>query len=55
KVADDTLAAIFKSGQINTIYNKWFMTPIPPKNININLPMSDKLKEAIKTPTDAGI
>jgi len=55
KVADDTLAAIFKSGQINTIYNKWFMTPIPPKGININLPMSDKLKEAIKTPTDAGI
>ncbi|GLR12121.1 transporter substrate-binding domain-containing protein [Chitinimonas viridis] len=55
KVADDTLAAIFKSGQINTIYNKWFMTPIPPKNININLPMSDKLKEAIKTPTDVGI
>ncbi|QNM96986.1 transporter substrate-binding domain-containing protein [Chitinimonas koreensis] len=55
KVADDTLAAIYKSGEINKIYDKWFMQPIPPKNVTINLPMSDKLKEAIKNPTDVGI
>ncbi|SFZ78490.1 transporter substrate-binding domain-containing protein [Chitinimonas taiwanensis] len=55
KVADDTLAAIYKSGEINKIYDKWFLKPIPPKNITINLPMSDKLKEAIKNPNDTGI
>lgn len=55
KVIDDTLVSIYKSGEINKLYNKWFMSPIPPKNVNINLPMSDKLKEAIAHPTDAGI
>jgi glutamate/aspartate transport system substrate-binding protein len=52
---DATLARIYKSGEINAIYQKWFMSPIPPKGINLNLPMSDKLKEAIKTPTDVGV
>ncbi|GAB3260732.1 transporter substrate-binding domain-containing protein [Chitinimonas naiadis] len=55
KVVDDTLVGIYKSGEINKIYDKWFMQPIAPKNIVINLPMSDKLKEAIKNPNDVGI
>ena len=29
------------------------MSPIPPKNVNMNFPMSDKLKELIKSPSDA--
>ncbi|MGQ5521684.1 transporter substrate-binding domain-containing protein [Chitinimonas sp. PSY-7] len=55
KVADETLVGLYKSGEINKIYDKWFMKPIPPKNITINLPMSEKLKEAIKNPNDVGI
>ena len=27
-----------KSGEINKIYAKWFTSPIPPKNINLNFP-----------------
>jgi glutamate/aspartate transport system substrate-binding protein len=44
-----------KSGEINKIYDKWFMNPIPPKNINMNLPMSKELKDAIASPNDKGV
>ncbi len=54
KVADNAVAAVFKSGEINKIYAKWFQSPIPPKNINLNLPMSDSLKKIIANPTDSG-
>ena len=55
KVADDALRALFKSGEIHKIYDKWFMSPIPPKNIRLNAAMSDVLKGVIANPTDSGI
>jgi glutamate/aspartate transport system substrate-binding protein len=54
KVVDDALGAIFKSGEINAIYDKWFTKPIPPRGVNLNLPMSDRLKKAIANPTSSG-
>ena len=54
KVADGALASVFKSGEITKIYAKWFLSPIPPKNINLNVPMSDQLKHVIASPTDSG-
>jgi len=54
KVADDTLAAIYRSGEINKIYAKWFLSPIPPNGVNLNVPMSAALKRAIEKPTDSG-
>ena len=44
-----------KSGQIAAIYAKWFQKPIPPKNINLNFPMSDAVKEAYKNPNNKGV
>ncbi len=54
KVADDAVKALFKSGDINKIYAKWFQSAIPPKNVNLNLPMSSQLKKIIAAPTDSG-
>jgi glutamate/aspartate transport system substrate-binding protein len=54
KVADAAITGLFTSGEINKIYAKWFQSVIPPKNINLNLPMSDQLKKAIAKPTDSG-
>jgi glutamate/aspartate transport system substrate-binding protein len=54
KLADSAIAGLFKSGEINKIYGKWFQSPIPPKNINLNLPMSEKLKAVLAKPTDSG-
>jgi glutamate/aspartate transport system substrate-binding protein len=53
-VADKALSQVYKSGQINAIYAKWFQKPVPPKNINLNLPMSPALKKVMANPTDSG-
>jgi len=53
KLADDTVRKMMKSGELDKLYAKWFMSPIPPKNISMNFPMSEKLKELIKNPSDA--
>jgi glutamate/aspartate transport system substrate-binding protein len=42
-----------KSGEIDKLYAKWFMSPIPPKGVNMNFPMSETLKSVLKNPTDA--
>lgn len=52
KAVDDAIVATFKSGEINTIYNKWFQSPIPPKGLNLQFPMSEELKKLIAEPTD---
>jgi glutamate/aspartate transport system substrate-binding protein len=54
KVADDALSAIYRSGEINKIYAKWFLNPIPPNGISLNVPMSAALKRVIEKPTDNG-
>ena len=53
KVVDDAVIGLMKSGEIDKLYAKWFMGPIPPKGASLNFPMSDKLKELIKAPSDA--
>lgn len=55
KLVDDTIVGLIKSGEIEKIYSKWFLHPIPPKNINLNFPMSKELKEAFERPNDAGV
>lgn len=52
KAVDDAIVALYKSGEINKIYDKWFTQPVPPKGLNLNFPMSDELKELIANPTD---
>jgi glutamate/aspartate transport system substrate-binding protein len=46
KLADDTVAALAKSGELAKIYDKWFVQPIPPKNTRVGLPASDATKAA---------
>jgi len=55
KLVDETLAGIMKSGEINTLYAKWFQSPIPPKGLNLNFPMSDELKALFKNPNDKAV
>ena len=54
KVVDEAMIATYKSGAINGIYQKWFLEPIPPKGINLNVPMSASFKKVIASPTDSG-
>ena len=52
QVVDDAIKATYASGEINAMYKKWFESPIPPKNVNLNFPMSDDIKALIATPHD---
>ena len=46
KIGDETLAALAKSGDLAKIYDKWFMSPIPPKNVNVSMVASADTKAA---------
>ena len=54
KVVDDAMTSVYKSGEINKIYDKWFLKPIPPRNINLNVPMSAQFKKVVANPTSSG-
>ena len=54
KVVDAAMTNLYKSGQIKAIYDKWFLKPVPPKGINLNVPMSGQFKAVIAKPTDSG-
>jgi glutamate/aspartate transport system substrate-binding protein len=53
-VVDKAMTDIYKSGQINAIYSKWFEKPVPPKGINLNLPMGAAMKKVVANPTSSG-
>ena len=52
KLADDTIRDLMKTGEIQKIYDKWFVNPIPPKNTKVGLPVSAATKAAWATPND---
>jgi glutamate/aspartate transport system substrate-binding protein len=54
KVVDAAMVDTYKSGAINAIYEKWFLKPVPPKGLNLNVPMSDQFKKVVANPTDSG-
>ncbi|CAN5526748.1 amino acid ABC transporter substrate-binding protein [soil metagenome] len=53
KVVDDSVKAMMKSGELEKIYTKWFMAPIPPRNVAVNMAMTPSLKNAIANPNDS--
>ena len=52
KLVDSELHRAITQGEINTLYRKWFESPIPPNQINLKLPMSYLLRDSFKAPTD---
>jgi glutamate/aspartate transport system substrate-binding protein len=51
-LVDKVIANMMKSGDFERSYDKWFMQPIPPNNINLQLPMSQQLKDNLKAKSD---
>ncbi len=54
-LVDRTLDTLIKSGEFEKLYARWFMSPIPPKNVNLNFPMTPPLKDALAHPNDRGV
>ncbi|WP_321874807.1 glutamate/aspartate ABC transporter substrate-binding protein [Burkholderia cenocepacia] len=55
KVVDDAISQVEKSGEAAKIYAKWFENPIPPKGLNLNLPLSDSMKKLYANPNDKAL
>lgn len=52
KVVDAAIAKFQKSPEATKLYAKWFQSPVPPKGLNLNFPMSDDVKALHKKPND---
>ncbi|MFM9969858.1 MAG: transporter substrate-binding domain-containing protein [Burkholderiales bacterium] len=52
RLVDLTIRNMMSSGELTKLYGKWFTSPIPPKNANVNLPMGGTLKGLFATPND---
>lgn len=52
KLVDGVVADIMTSGRGEKLYAKWFQTPIPPRNINMNYPLSPEMKQLFAEPND---
>ena len=50
---DEAVKAMMQDGRLQQMYQKWFTQPIPPRNINLNWPMSAELERVIANPTDS--
>ena len=55
KVVDDAISQVEKSGEAAKIYAKWFESPIPPKGLNLNFPLSDSMKKLYANPNDKAL
>ncbi len=51
-LADEVIADLSASGEMEVIYNKWFTQPIPPRNVNLEFPLSDSMRELFNNPSD---
>ena len=52
KAIDDSIVRQIKDGSLAKLYDKWFMQPIPPNNVNLNMPASEGTKAAWANPND---
>lgn len=51
-LVDATISRIVVDFEIQKIYRKWFQMPIPPKGVNLNIPINYLLRDSFKFPTD---
>lgn len=54
-LVDRAVGAIYKSGEIEKIFAKWFTSPIPPRGVNLNFQMTPAIREAFRNPNDRGV
>ena len=49
---DEVIKKMMSSGELEQLYTKWFLRPIPPRGAVINIPIGDTLRAAFKSPND---
>ena len=54
-LVDTTIAGLMTSGEAQKLYAKWFESPIPPKGLNLNFPLSAEMVELYRNPNDRAL
>jgi glutamate/aspartate transport system substrate-binding protein len=54
-LVDRAVGAVYKSGEIDKIFAKWFTNAIPPRGVNLNFQITPAIREAFKNPNDRGV
>ena len=52
EVFDRATADLYRSPEIMTIYDRWFLKPVPPRGLTYNVPLSSALRWAFAHPSD---
>ncbi len=52
KLVDETIAKLGTSGELAKLFDKWFRNPIPPRGVNLKLPLSSDMATLFENPTD---
>ncbi len=52
KLGNDVIAGLIKSGDMARLWDKWFIQPIPPKNVKVGLALSESTRAAWASPND---
>jgi glutamate/aspartate transport system substrate-binding protein len=53
KVVDAATSALYRSPEGPKLYDKWFISRIPPKGLNLNVPMGAELRHEFANPSDS--
>jgi glutamate/aspartate transport system substrate-binding protein len=51
-LVNGVIGGMMKSGEFEKLYTKWFMSPIPPRKVNLQLPMSKELRDNLTAQSD---
>lgn len=52
KYVDIVLSRAMIDGEVKTLYAKWFLSPIPPRGVSLNIPLSPLMRDQLAFPTD---
>lgn len=52
KIVDKALVSSIYDQETQRLYRKWFLSPIPPNGITLDIPMSYLLRDSFKFPSD---
>lgn len=52
QAVDAEIGKLIDSGELRSMYEKWFMSPIPPTNVSLNLSLPSSMEAAFARPND---
>ena len=52
RYVDTVLSRAMIDGEVRYFYGKWFLSAIPPKGVNLGIPLSPLMRDQLSFPTD---